>query len=109
MEETMQTIIDLIKDNYEFCFSGIGASLLVLILGWFFETKRRKRVSTQKIDKNSSGIQAVGSININHQPSGNANQNKPKFEIDQTITNNSSGIQSGGDINITQSDSEWRE
>lgn len=109
MEETMQTIIDLIKNNYEFCFSGIGASVLVLILGWVFEAKRRKRISTQKIDKNSSGIQAGGSININHRPSGNANQNKPKSEIDQIITNNSSGIQSGGDINIIQSDSESRE
>ena len=103
----MQTIIDFIKNNYEWAFSGIGVTILSAIGGmiWYRKTKRgRESKNIQIIDSESKGIQAVGSINVNSPATRRSSANSSESAIKQSITHNSSGIQSGGDVNIDSKD-----
>ncbi|MBL8098895.1 MAG: hypothetical protein JNK81_06915 [Anaerolineales bacterium] len=98
----MQEILDLILSNIECCFSGLGAGLVILAISWFLDRKKKNNISSQIIEKESSGIQAKGSVNINSKVSSSTTQSNS--EIQQAIRENSTGIQSGGNININDSD-----
>lgn len=95
----MQAIIDFIKNNYEWFFSGVGVLFLTLIGNWIFK-KRTGNKNIQIIDNESMGIQAVGSVYVNSVLSRQPLPNRTESQDEQSINHHSSGIQAGGDINI---------
>ena len=60
----MREIVNWIKNNYEWFFGGIGATILITLVGYFF--KNNKEVSTnqkQKSSGDSSTNLQIGQIN----------------------------------------------
>lgn len=58
----MKTIIDWITNNKEWIFSGLGISVLGLLIKIFTKITNNKNI--QKIKNNSNGIQIGGNLNI---------------------------------------------
>ena len=59
--DTLNTIVQLLKEHYQWLFSGAG----VVLIGCFFKLFQRRKASgqTQKI-KNGTGIQAGRDVTI---------------------------------------------
>ena len=58
----MDLVINFIKGNYTWFFSGLGVFILTLVVTFFVKKGGNKNVIKGK----SSGLQAQGDLNINY-------------------------------------------
>jgi hypothetical protein len=60
----MDAMIQYVKDNAEWIFSGIGVSVLAAIVYLVRSTLKRQSSQRQSVDRRSTGIQAGGNVEI---------------------------------------------
>lgn len=64
----MDGIIAWLGDNKEWVFSGIGGTVIALMVGWLLKKRQIGSSQTIRSGSNSTNYQSGGDININKMP-----------------------------------------